>query len=125
MLQLKVLEGGYAVVKLGPQEKLPAWVQEATGFLAITRTAEELSIVCAAAYAESYSVVESGWRIIEVVGPLDFSLTGILAGLAQPLAREGISIFAISTYNTDYILVKESQLTRARSVLKGEGYNIN
>lgn len=66
--------------------------------------------------------MEHGWRALQVEGPLDFSLTGILASLATPLSGAGISIFAISTYDTDYLLVKEVHLDRARKVLEALGY---
>jgi len=65
---------------------------------------------------------EKGWRCLKLHGPLDFSLTGILAALATPLAEAGISIFAISTYDTDYILVRDKDLARARSVLAECGH---
>jgi hypothetical protein len=66
--------------------------------------------------------IEPGWRAIKVAGPLDFSLTGILATLASPLAEAGISLFAVSTYDTDYVLVREVDLGRAQAVLRAAGH---
>jgi hypothetical protein len=68
--------------------------------------------------------VEGGWRALKVAGPLDFELVGILASLAVPLARSGVSIFAVSTYNTDYVLVKASLLDRAARTLREHGHEI-
>ncbi|MEW6064962.1 amino acid-binding protein [Desulforamulus profundi] len=121
-LKLSVLPEKYAVWRLSPEEPVPGPVLQGAGFLSITKTNKELSIVCREELVPEHSVTESGWRILKVAGPLDFSLTGILAGLGQPLARQGISIFALSTYNTDYLLVKEEKLDATIAVLKGEGH---
>ena len=67
---------------------------------------------------------ETGWRAFKVAGPLDFSLTGILLSLADPLARAGVSIYAVSTYDTDYVFVKEQKLDQARQALLGAGHRI-
>lgn len=86
----------------------------------MTRTPTETSIVCEAPPVEG----EPGWRALMVEGPLDFSLTGILAGIAAPLAAAGISIFAISTFDTDYVLVKEARIDEATTVLRAAGYSV-
>jgi hypothetical protein len=67
---------------------------------------------------------QDGWRALQVEGPLDFSLTGVLASLTEPLAKEGISVFAISTYDTDFLLVKEEQLEAAIQALREEGFEV-
>ncbi len=102
---------------------LPEWVLEAP-FFAIARTPEELSILCPGTFVPSHIQQESGWRCLQVQGPLDFTLTGVLASLLDPLARAGISIFALSTYNTDYILVKSHDLNHALDVLRQAGHII-
>ncbi len=96
-------------------------------FVSITRTAEELSIVCPQRQVPAEIEREEGWRGMKIKGPLDFSLTGVLASLSTPLAQEGISIFAISTYDTDYLLVKEKDLERAIGILvkKGNAFQEN
>jgi hypothetical protein len=94
----------------------------AGSLFSITRTNEELSIVCAEALVPPGVQVESGWRGLKVAGPLDFALTGILAELSGALARAGISLFAISTYDTDYILVKEKDLEQTVETLLRAGY---
>ena len=120
-LYLTVLDEIYAVVRFASNSEIPNWAYGG-GFVSITMTGDELSIVCKNESVPNDAVSESDWRIIKVMGPLDFSLTGILAGLSQPLAENKISIFAISTYDTDYILVKNEQLGQAIRVLNEEGY---
>ncbi|WP_139492009.1 ACT domain-containing protein [Brevibacillus dissolubilis] len=123
-MKLSVQGGTYAVVKLPPESNIPNWVSQSDGFLSITRTEDELSIVCPESYVAEYEHVEPNWKAVKVEGILDFSLTGILAGLTQPLAENQISIFAISTYNTDYLLVKEHTLDKALEVLAQAGYEV-
>jgi len=122
-LTLKVLDGEYTIHRFSPEKSLPT---EALGssFLSITKTEEELSIVCDASIVLDAEVSESGWSCIKVLGPLDFALTGILAKLSGVLAEVQISIFAISTYDTDYILVKSEKLESALKALSKQGYTI-
>ena len=87
-------------------------------FYALVRTKDELSLVCQEGVTFEDGKSDSGWRALKVLGPLDFSLTGILNAIAQPLAEASISIFALSTYDTDYVLVKEESLLHAIMVLK-------
>ncbi|GHO77418.1 amino acid-binding protein [Ktedonobacter sp. SOSP1-85] len=121
-MQLVILAIPLSVCRLDPRQEIPAWALSRREFLAITYTRQELSIVCVSEVVPEEVQVEHGWRALQVEGPLDFSLTGILAGLATPLSGAGISIFAISTYDTDYLLVKEVHLDRARKVLEALGY---
>jgi hypothetical protein len=90
----------------------------------VTRSDDELSLVLPEEAAPAGSVVEPGWRCLKVRGPLDFGLMGILASLAGPLAEAGVSIFALSTYDTDYILVKETDLEKTKQVLMANGHTI-
>lgn len=91
----------------------------------IGKTADELSVVVPADLSLESLDKETGWRCLEVMGPLNFSLTGILSGIAGSLASENISIFAISTFDTDYILVKQDSLSNAINVLEKSDYKIN
>lgn len=93
-------------------------------FVSTTRTAEELSIVCPQIQVPAVMKRKEGWRCLKVRGPLDFSLTGILASLTTPLAKAGISVFAISTYDTDYLLVKEENLEKAIEILVKKGHRV-
>ena len=91
----------------------------------IGKTEDELSVVVPSDVSLNSLEQESNWRCLEVMGPLNFSLTGILSGIAAALASENISIFAISTFDTDYILVKQDSLTNAINVLEKSDYKIN
>jgi hypothetical protein len=123
LLNLTILDDRLAVCRLDPQAAIPAW---ATGkpFCSITRTGDELSIVCPERCVPAGVACEQGWRALKVAGPFDFTAVGILAALAQPLAEAGIPILAIGTYDTDYVLVKESQLERAVAALSARGHHI-
>lgn len=127
-LQITVLPQIAAICKLPPGSAIPAWALSGT-FYSVTATPDELSLVCLQAYVPAEGRTASGynpdWRILKVAGILDFALTGILSGIAAPLAQAGISIFAISTYNTDYVLVKAGRLHEAVRVLLDCGYTIS
>ena len=112
-----------AVCRLPAAAPLPSWALTSP-FFSLTRTAAELSIVCLQASVPAAVTAERDWQAIEVLGPLDFSLTGILAQLATPLAAAKISIFALSTYDTDYLLVKSETLTAACAALQAAGHII-
>ncbi len=116
-LRLSVLDDRLAVCRLAPEAALPDWLTWSGGLTAVCRTAEELSLVCRDDEVPEGVRAERGWRAFKVEGPLDFALTGILAGLAAPLAEAGISVFAISTFDTDYLLVRAADLERACDVL--------
>ncbi len=116
-MKLTLLDGIYCVCRLPPHESIPDNILQST-FYSISKTTDELSIVCLENLAPQQAKIEKSWSIIQVQGPLDFSLTGILASLATPLAEEKISLFAISTFDTDYILVKNKDIDSAKSVLQ-------
>jgi hypothetical protein len=122
-LKLSLLPETLAVCRLDPDASIPAWALS-SGFLSVTRTGEELSVVCMQRDIPKGVVYEPGWRTLKVEGPLDFSLVGILACLAASLASAGISIFAISTYDTDYLLVKAERIREAMHVLSEAGHLI-
>lgn len=113
----------FAISKLPAKDELPQWHND-LGFSSITRTQEELSIVCEQKYVPLDVVSSRNWHMLQILGQMDFSLVGILSRIATPLATAGISIFAISTYDTDYILVQNKQLEMAMKVLVEEGYQI-
>lgn len=121
-LILYVLKDRFGICKLGKEEGLPEWVKK-SDFISLTWTPEELSIVCEVNCIPENIKVEKPWKCLKVKGPLDFGLTGILAELSQVLAEAGIEIFAISTYNTDYIFIKEKELEHSIKVLSRAGYN--
>lgn len=123
LLQLRLLDERLAVCRLPPGAPWPAWLP-ASGFVSVTRTPAELSVVAAEAAVPVAVQAERGWRALEVAGPLDFALTGVLASLATPLAEAGVSLFAVSTFDTDYILVKESALEAAIHALSAAGHDL-
>jgi len=118
-LILKLIEGRFAVCRLDPTASIPSDLLKPNHeFISITRTADELSIVCPESLAPAGAKIEGGWRALKVQGPLDFSLTGIIAALTAPLAEAKISVFAVATFDTDYILVREADLERAIAALE-------
>lgn len=119
-LILSLLPETLAVARLPAGAALPGWIDWSDPFVTVSRTRDELSVVCPEARVPAEAKAERGWRGFKVEGPLDFALTGILARLAAPLAEAGISIFAISTYDTDYLLVRTGDLEAATSVLQRE-----
>lgn len=118
-----VLPGRLAIARFAADAQAPIELLSATGFLSITRTADELSIVCPEALTERFPQADRGWRAIKVHGPFAFDQVGILASLLTPLAAASIGIFAISTFDTDYILVKAEDLDRAVGALQSSGHD--
>ena len=120
-MELNILPFELTVCKL-PDDEGPALPR---GFCFFANTGEELSLVCRTEEAPAVTLArEDGWRAFRIAGTLDFSLVGILSRLSGILAAEGIGIFAVSTYDTDYILVKEENLDRAVLALAGAGYTV-
>lgn len=123
-LRLAVVPGVYAICRLSGDAGLPEWARGGR-FVSVTRTPEELSIVCEAGAVPSGVRAEHPWRAVAVEGPLDLGQTGVLAALAAPLAAARISIFAVSTYDTDYVLVRDGDLERAVLALRSVGHDVS
>ena len=110
-LKMRIHPESYAVCQIPPDEDLPSGlIEQKIPFLSITRTDEETSIVLPENKTQQDWKAETGWRCLQVIGPLPFNMIGVLASLSAPLAAAGISIFVISTYDTDYLLIKEEKL---------------
>ena len=122
-LTLSILPETLVICQMDKDARIPDWLLAST-FYSITKTAEEQSIVCPQTNVPEGIKKDEGWRCLKVEGPLDFSATGILASLTMPLAKEGISVFAMSTYNTDYLLVKERHLEKAVQILSQNEHRI-
>ena len=120
-MQLRTLPDSYAVVRLEPGSELPEWVDKGP-FRSVTRTDHEVSVVCRDPDVPEGESVDRGWTVLETMGPLDFSLTGVISSLVEPLAAIEIPIFVISTFETDYVLVRSSDLARAADALEGAGH---
>lgn len=125
MVNLTLIVGNerLAIARLNPDEKLPD-LSRIVGFFSITKTHEEISVVIPEKYLVPSWKCDSGWRYLKVKGPLDFDLVGILASILNPLSEDGINVFTISTFDTDYILVKQRNLNRTIEVLKKNGFKI-
>jgi len=121
MNQLKILENNFTIHRFESNVEIPLEVLSCS-FFSIAKTDDELSIMCPDDLNINSDQCEKRWRCIKVLGPLDFSQTGIIAKLSGILAKTGISIFTISTYDTDYVLVKSEYLNKAVSNLESEGY---
>lgn len=122
-LVLSPLPGRWAVCRLHAEAAVPAWA-EGGSFFSATRTREELSIVCEEAAVPEGVRSEKGWAALRLHGPIPFGTTGVLASLTSPLAAAGISLFALSTFDTDYLLVKAEVLGEAVSLLRKSGFEV-
>ena len=122
-LTLLLLPDHLTVCQLSPDSPFPSWAV-GNNILSLTRSTEELSIVCESTAVPKNIIAESGWRALKIQGPLDFSQIGILTALSTILAEAEISIFAISTYNTDYLLIKENNIIKGKQALSQAGYKI-
>lgn len=125
MIALRVLSGEIVIWRA--DASVPIDVAVMGGVLvSVTRTAAELSGVCDASSVPRLATrVERGWAVLEVVGPLDFSLTGVLASITRPLADAGVTIFAVSTFDTDYVLVRREALVDAVTALREAGHDVD
>ena len=123
-LVLSVLKETFSIHRLAPDASLPEAVSECE-FYSLSKTPDELSLVCPEQFAVKSEKSNLDWKCLKVAGPLDFELTGILAGITEVLAKEKLSVFAISTFDTDYILIKKQGLTAAISALERAGYQFN
>jgi hypothetical protein len=118
------LSGQFAVCRLAPDSTIPLWGLSEK-FFSITKSEDELTVVCSAKNVPPNVQAERDWRALKVESILDLRSTGILASLARPLAQASVSIFAISTYDTDYVLVREKDLSRAVATLREAGHAVS
>jgi hypothetical protein len=123
ILTLDALPERFAICRLDPASPVPAWA-EGGPLVSITRTAAELSIVCRLAAVPAGVQSEGPWRALALRGPIPFAVTGVLASLTAPLAAARISLFAISTYDTDYLLVREADVDGAVAALRSAGHQV-
>ena len=117
-MKLRLLPGVFAVCRLPPDAPAPV------DFWSVTRTDDELSVICTEDAVPDGALVQLGWRGLQVVGPLDFALTGVAAALTAPLAEAQVSVLPIATYDTDYLFVRESALERAVAALEAAGHRV-
>ncbi|WP_373501388.1 ACT domain-containing protein [Desulfococcus sp.] len=117
-------DGDYSVYRFEADAPLPEELSRTAGFLSVTRTDRELSAVCASDAVHGAGTEEGGWTLWEVEGPLDFGMIGVLSSITVPLAAAGISVFAVSTYDTDYILWKLDKAAAAVRALRAAGFEV-
>jgi hypothetical protein len=122
-LNLEVVPGTFAVTKLAPGSPTPDWATRGV-FTSVTRTTEELSIVCPEENVPADVKSERGWNCLRVAGQLDFSMVGVIASLVRPLAKAGIAVFVISTFATDYLMLKVEGFERAVQALARLGHRV-
>jgi hypothetical protein len=123
-VKLHTLDELYAIVRLDPDAELPDWLRGGH-FWSATRSESELSIVCCEEDVPTDASAERGWCALELAGPLDFSLTGVVAALVTPLAEAEVPIFVISTFETDYLFVRERDLERSVEALAEAGHSVD
>lgn len=123
-LTLIVLVAPLALVRLNAQDDVPGWTADARSFLSITRTSQELSIVADEVAVPVHVEEARGYRALRIEGPLPLDLVGVLAAVTGPLAAAGIPIFAIATFDTDYVLVRESELAQVVAILTAAGHAV-
>ncbi len=122
-LKFRQLPGPYAIVRLAPDAPIPAWATKGP-FTSITRTADELSIVCEAENIPQDVDPGPRWICLKLEGPFPFSQTGVLLSFIEPLSNNGVPIFAVSTYDTDYVLVQEEFAEVALNALRAAGHEL-
>lgn len=123
-LNFIVLKDVFAIYRLSNNSPIPGWI-DGSGFYSVTRTSDELSVVCKQV-SPGIDIVEANkdWKAFKIVGPLDFSMVGVIAEVSRILKENNISIFTISTFDTDYILVKNHNLTKAIGALINGGHTV-
>lgn len=122
--RFSVLPGTWAIARLGPRDPIPPWALGSATFVSITRTADELTVVCRDDAPFGDVPIERGWAILKLHGPIPFTEVGVLARFASPLAAARISLFAISTFDTDYLLVKACDRAAACDALAAAGHQL-
>ncbi len=121
---ITILKEIFGIARLDKNSPIPEWAKKGS-FYSITNTSDELSIVCEKTNIPEDVKISNNWKIFKIEGPFDFSLVGIMAHLSTVLADGGVSIFTISTFDTDYILVKEENLEKATELLRKAGHIVN
>jgi hypothetical protein len=120
---LSVVKGAWAAVRLGSDDPVPTWALTAPGFASITRTADELSVICSESAVPPEVVADRQWALLKLEGPIPLTKSGVFVPIAAPLSAAGISVLVISTFETDYFLVKHVHLSAACRALVSAGHD--
>jgi hypothetical protein len=121
---LRVWPGRWAVCRLPHDAAVPQWATSPARLLAVVRSESELSILAPAGRVPVDALAARDFRVIEVVGPVPFSAVGLMAAITAPLAAAGVSVFTVSTYDTDYVLVPDTSIETAVAALRGAGFSV-
>lgn len=124
MLQFTVLPVRFAICQLSMDRPVPVWVYQSS-FYTISKSVDELSVVCEEHLVQNEIVKSTGWRLLKINSVLDLSLTGITAQFSAALAKAGVNLSVIATFNTDYILVEDAKLAVAMEALRGAGFGMS
>lgn len=122
-VRMRVLDGDYGVARLEPSEPIPAWA-EGPGFVSISRSDDELSVVCLESRIPEGVRDDRGWACLKLLGPFAFDETGIVLSVIAPLSDNGVGIFVVSTYDGDHVMVKREDLDVARELLTKAGHTL-
>jgi uncharacterized protein len=122
-MKLTTHQDRYAICRLSPDAPFPDWAQGA--FVSLSRSRDELSVVCQQDYVPRGVQHEADWRVLQVAGPMDLAIVGVLASLTKPIAEAGINLFAVSTFDTDYLLVKATKYEAAKVALHKAGHQVD
>ena len=126
-VELHALAGDYVIARFSPSMAVPADLLSPThsdGFMSITRTPQELSIVCPAAMAPPGAEMDGPWKALYAAGPMPFGLTGVVASLVAPLSAEGCPVFVTSTFDGDVLMVPSAKYDQARELLSAAGHTL-
>lgn len=122
-LSLSVLPDTFAICRIDRNAQIPLWAQ-AGSFFSVTRTNDELSLVCLEECVPEGIQCEGNWKCLKIKGPFDLSTVGVLISIVEPLAKAGLGIFVVSSFDTDHILVKKRDVEKAVHVLSDAGHRI-
>jgi hypothetical protein len=125
VFELTVLPGKFVVCRLEASAAMPSWVLNATGFVAVTRTDDELSIICLEQHAPQDVMSPSRWCALKVHGPFSFGTVGVVSTLSHALAAASVSLLAVSTHDTDYLFVQSNELAHAVRALRHQGHTVH
>lgn len=120
---LKTLDGAYAIARLDRSAPIPSWA-EGDGFVSVSRSGDELSVVCRSERVPAEIQHDAGWVSFKFQGPFAFDETGIALAVIQPLSDAGIGIFLVSTFDTDYLLLKQENVNQAVALLTQAGHTV-
>ena len=122
---MTILSGDYAIARANADAPVPPQILDGPGFVSVSRTEDELSVVALTSRVPEMDRIDAGWTVFKLHGPFAFDEVGIVAGLSRPIADAGIGIFVVSTFDTDYLLIKTKDADAAANLWRGQGHDIS